>query len=98
VVWRLCGVETRSACTAGYKAIFYQDGHFPSREFLGNLHPELADVVDAEMKREVLPLGSTAGHLTEEAAGWTSLLPLRPALPCRRIRPLLRDITQLCHL
>ncbi len=74
VIWRLCGVETRSACTAGYKAI-YQDGHFPSREFLGALHPEFADVVDTKMKRELSPLGSKAGGLTEEAAGWTGLLP-----------------------
>jgi L-ribulokinase len=74
VIWRLCGAETRSGCTAGYKAI-YQDGHFPSREFLGSLHPDLADVVDTKMKREVLPLGSRAGDLTEEAARWTGLRP-----------------------
>ncbi len=74
VIWRLCGAETRSGCTAGYKAI-YQDGHFPSREFLGSLHPDLADIVDTKMKREVLPLGSRAGDLTEEAARWTGLRP-----------------------
>ena len=31
-VWQLTGVETRNACTAGYKAI-YQDGDFPGRDY-----------------------------------------------------------------
>ena len=74
VIWQLCGDESRNACTAGYKAI-YQDGHFPTREFLGALHPEFADIVDTKMKRELLPLGSRAGDLTEEAARWTGLQP-----------------------
>ena len=74
VVWQLCGVETRNTCTAGYKAI-YQDGTFPSREYLAALHPELADVVDTKMKRELAPLGGKAGELTEEAARWTGLRP-----------------------
>ena len=52
VIWQLCGDESRNACTAGYKAI-YQDGHFPTREFLGALHPEFADIVDTKMKREL---------------------------------------------
>ena len=72
VVWQLTGVESRNACTAGYKAI-YQDGDFPSRDYFAALHPELADVVDGKMSRELAPLGGRAGGLTEEAAGWTGL-------------------------
>lgn len=72
IVWRLCGVETRNTCTAGYKAI-YQDGRFPDDEFFGGLHPGLAGVVDEKMKRELSPLGSRAGGLTAKAAGWTGL-------------------------
>lgn len=74
VVWQLCGVETRNTCTAGYKAI-YQDGTFPRREYLAALHPDLADVVDTKMKRELSPLGGRAGDLTEEAARWMGLRP-----------------------
>src|SRR5690606_17852585 len=47
----------------------------PSREYLAALHPELADVVDTKMKRELAPLGGKAGELTEEAARWTGLRP-----------------------
>ncbi|MEJ2291678.1 MAG: ribulokinase [Deinococcales bacterium] len=72
VIWQLTGVETRNACTAGYKAI-YQDGGFPSNDYFAALHPELADVVDTKMSRELAPLGGKAGDLTAEAASWTGL-------------------------
>ncbi|MFC3831469.1 MULTISPECIES: ribulokinase [Deinococcus] len=72
VVWRLTGVETRNACTAGYKAI-YQDGQYPSPEYLGALNPGFADFVQTRLGAELSPLGGLAGHLTEEAAGWTGL-------------------------
>jgi L-ribulokinase len=71
-VWQLCGVETRNACTAGYKAM-YQDGHFPRPEYFARLHPDLADVIQAKMKMDLSPLGARAGGLTPEAAGWTGL-------------------------
>lgn len=74
VIWQLCGVETRNTCTAGYKAI-YQDGIYPDKEYLAALHPDLADIVDTKMSRELAPLGGKAGGLTEEAAGWTGLKP-----------------------
>ncbi|MER3553037.1 MAG: ribulokinase [Meiothermus sp.] len=72
VVWRLCGQETRNTCTAGYKAI-YQDGHYPSNEYLAALNPEFTDLVETRLKQELAPLGSKAGELTHEAAGWTGL-------------------------
>lgn len=72
VVWQLCGRETRNTCTAGYKAI-YQDGHYPSPDYLGALHPGLSDVVETRMKRELAPLGGKAGELTPQAAAWTGL-------------------------
>ena len=40
IVWQLCGVELRNACTAGYKGI-YQDGHYPSADYLAALEPRL---------------------------------------------------------
>ena len=77
LVWQLTGVETRNACTAGYKAI-YQDGTFPSREYFAALHPDFAEVVDTKMSRDLLPLGSSAGGLSDEAARWTGLNPGTP--------------------
>lgn len=71
ITWQLCGVETRNECTAGFKAI-YQDGSFPSADFLAALNPGFADFV-AKLEHPLLPLGARAGGLTAEAARWTGL-------------------------
>ncbi len=75
VVWQLTGRETRNACTAGYKAIWQKDHGFPSREYFAALHPDLVDIVDTKMRRDIAPLGGKAGGLTPEAAAWTGLRP-----------------------
>ncbi|MCW2779523.1 MAG: ribulokinase, partial [Frankiales bacterium] len=72
IVWRLCGVDVRNACTAGYKAVL-QDGEYPSREFLDALHPGFAGFVDDLVRRPVKALGEPAGTLTAQAAAWTGL-------------------------
>jgi len=77
IVWQLTGVETRNACTAGYKAM-HQDGDFPTRDYFAALHPDFEHVVDHKMSRELAPLGGLAGGLTEEAASWTGLRPGTP--------------------
>jgi L-ribulokinase len=77
VIWQLTGVETRNACTAGYKAMVQDDG-YPSRDYFGALDPRFADVVDAKMSRKFAPLGGCAGNLTEQAAAWTGLRPGTP--------------------
>ncbi|MFC4454143.1 ribulokinase [Deinococcus sonorensis] len=74
VVWQLCGVETRNACTAGYKAI-YQDGQYPTPEYFAALNPGFADVVQTRLGHDLAPLGGRAGGLTEQAAAWTGLKP-----------------------
>jgi L-ribulokinase len=74
IVWQLTGVESRNACTAGYKGI-YQDGHYPSQQFLAELNPNFADFADTKLGAELLALGTSAGHLTEQAAAWTGLKP-----------------------
>ena len=78
VTWRLTGVETRNACTAGYKAIWSKADGFPDRAFFAGLDPRLADIVDAKMSRRIVPLGQRAGGLSVEAAGWTGLRPGTP--------------------
>ncbi|MET8146475.1 ribulokinase [Sphaerisporangium sp. NPDC005288] len=71
IIWRLTGVETRNTCTAGYKGI-YQDGGYPSEEFLAALHPDFAGFT-AKLGGEPSPLGGLAGRLTAEAAELTKL-------------------------
>jgi L-ribulokinase len=72
IIWQLCGAETRNACTAGYKGI-WQDGHYPSREFLAALNPGFAGFPDDKLAHPVSPLGARAGSLTAQAAAWTGL-------------------------
>jgi L-ribulokinase len=75
IVWQLTGVETRSSCPAGYKAMWSREDGFPSDAYFGALDPRFAHVVDEKMSRVVLPLGARAGGLSERAAAWTGLRP-----------------------
>jgi L-ribulokinase len=72
IIWELCGTYLRNACTAGYKAI-YQDGAYPSREFLKALNPGFEDFADTKLVGPIGQLGSRAGGLTARAAAWTGL-------------------------
>jgi L-ribulokinase len=72
IVWQLCGVELRNACTAGYKGI-YQDGHYPSEEYLAALNPRFARFPAEKLSARVAQLGARAGGLTAQAAAWTGL-------------------------
>src|SRR6185295_5942779 len=73
VVWQLSGVETRNACTAGYKAIWSKRDGFPSAGYLGGLDPRFGSIVDDKMSRDVSAIGERAGSLTARAAAWTGL-------------------------
>jgi len=73
VVWQLTGVETRNACTAGYKAIWSKSEGFPEARFFAGLDPRFGNVVDEKMSRVISPLGGQAGGLSAEAARWTGL-------------------------
>ena len=75
VIWMLTGVETRNSCTAGYKGIWSKREGFPPNEFFKALDPRLEHVIDEKMTRNIIPLGQKAGGLSQEAAGWTGLLP-----------------------
>src|SRR5262245_31796880 len=68
IIWRLCGAETRNACTAGYKGIF-QDGRYPSEDYLAALDPRFADFAATRLAGVPLSaLGSKVGTLTAAAA------------------------------
>jgi L-ribulokinase len=72
IVWQLCGRYVRNACTTGYKAI-YQDGQYPSREYLAALNPAFVGFVDDKVAHPIGQLGQLAGGLTAQAAEWTGL-------------------------
>ncbi|GIF78377.1 ribulokinase [Asanoa siamensis] len=72
IVWQLCGRYLRNACTAGYKGI-YQDGSYPSPEYLAALNPGFASFVTDKLEHEIGQLGALAGGLSAEAASWTGL-------------------------
>ncbi len=71
VIWQLTGKETRSSCTAGYKAMF-QDGKYPSSEYFATLNPDFETVLQ-KVDGELAPLGARAGGLTAEWAQATGL-------------------------
>jgi L-ribulokinase len=81
IIWQLTGVESRNICTVGYKGVF-QDGAYPSEEFLAALNPDFAGFIGklatGQVGEEVngvtvAPLGGLAGRLTARAAEWTGL-------------------------
>ena len=70
IIWQLAGVETRNACTAGYKGI-RQDGRYPSRDFLAQLDPRLRRLRRGQA-RAPGPAAGRAGRVADrEAAAWT---------------------------
>lgn len=81
IIWRLTGVESRNICTVGYKGVF-QDGSYPSEEFLAELNPGFTGfagkLATGQVGEDVngttlAPLGGLAGRLTAQAAAWTGL-------------------------
>ena len=72
IIWQLCGRETRNRCTAGYKGI-YQDGQYPSREYLAALNPGFAGFAEEKLAGPLVQLGHRVGGLTARAAAWTGL-------------------------
>lgn len=73
IIWQLTGVETRNSCTAGYKEIWNKGTGYPSKDFFRALSPKLTNVVEEKLGTEILPLGTRAGFITEEAASLTGL-------------------------
>jgi L-ribulokinase len=72
IVWQLCGRYVKNACANGYKAI-YQNGRYPDREFLAALAPGFADFAERKVAWQIGEMGTRAGGLSAQAAGWTGL-------------------------
>lgn len=75
IVWQLTGVESRNICAAGYKALWSKSEGYPLETFFGAMDPDLANIVDEKMNRDISHLGHQVGELTEEAAQWMDLEP-----------------------
>ena len=69
VVWQLTGHETRNICTAGYKAA-YQDGAYPSPDFLAAVNPDFATFTE-KLNGPLVALGERVGGLSEAGAALT---------------------------
>ncbi|GAA3226495.1 ribulokinase [Nonomuraea helvata] len=81
IIWQLTGVESRNICTVGYKGIF-QDGGYPSEEYLAELNPGFAGFASKLATGQVgekvngttlAPLGGLAGRVTAQASEWTGI-------------------------
>lgn len=73
VVMQLTGEERRSSCTAGYKAMWHKKKGYPSNEFFKALDPRMENVVYEKLSRDIYPIGSKAGEITEKASKLTGL-------------------------
>ncbi|MDO5721520.1 MAG: ribulokinase [Actinomycetaceae bacterium] len=74
LTWMLTGNLSYAAGDSGYKRM-YQDGNYPSPEFLAALNPEFADVFTQKMPAPVLPLGEKVGTLNQRGQELTGLGP-----------------------
>ena len=77
IVWKLVGRETRSACQAGYKALWNNVSGYPSNLFLEKLNNEFSQL-NNKLGKEVYPVGTCSGGLTIEMASRLKLLPGTP--------------------
>ena len=73
IILQLTGKERRSACNAGYKAIWDRKEGYPSPEFFAALHPRLKNVVKEKLSTDIFSTGLKAGGLTSEMAKQTGL-------------------------
>lgn len=69
----LTGSDKRSACFAGYKALWSREKGYPPEEFFGAVDPELRSVVAEKMCGKLTELGEAAGELNEYGSLLTGL-------------------------
>ncbi len=74
IVWKLSGNLVRNACLAGFKSLWNKRRGFPPEAFFERLDPRMKHFITDKLSGPVLPSGTKAGVLTEEAAALTGLL------------------------
>ena len=67
LTWKLTGKLTYAAGDSGYKRM-YQDGHYPSQEYLESVSKGFGTVFEDKMSGPILPLGAKVGGLHSEPA------------------------------
>lgn len=72
LTWQLTGNLGYAAGSSGYKRM-YQDGKYPSKEFLEALNPDFGDVFTEKMPAPVVALGSQIGTLSQRGQELTGL-------------------------
>lgn len=72
ITWQITGNLNFAAGSSGYKRN-YQDGRYPSREFLEAVNPDFGGAFEEKMRGEVLALGSETGKLNAKGAEWMGL-------------------------
>ena len=75
LIMQMTGEEKRSSCIAGYKAQWHKVDGYPSDEFFKAMDPRLEHLVDEKLSRDLYPVGTRAGELTEKGAEMTGLIP-----------------------
>ncbi|GGJ90994.1 ribulokinase [Lentibacillus kapialis] len=68
VTYQLTGNLLRNSCTAGYKAVWHKEEGYPSNDFFKSLDPRLEDLAETKLRGDVVPLGTSAGQITQEMA------------------------------
>ncbi|MBR6514176.1 MAG: ribulokinase [Clostridia bacterium] len=65
IVWQLTGIQARSSCTCGYKAMWHHSEGYPQSSFFEMLDPKFSDLLSNKLNAPILPLGTKVGRLTE---------------------------------
>ena len=73
ITMMLTGSETRSACLAGYKALFNERDGYPKADFFEKVDPRLSGVVEEKLAGAPRQIGDVAGELNEYGAALTGL-------------------------
>ncbi len=73
IVYKLTGEEKIGSCAAGYKALWNKKDGYPSKDFFKALDSRLENVVEEKICKNVLPSGTKAGEVQQEASLWTGL-------------------------
>jgi len=74
IVWLLTGKLVYASGDSGFKR-HYNNGQYPSSEYLEEVSEGFGKMFEEKMKGEVQTLGSKAGELSQEMADWLGLNP-----------------------
>ena len=73
LIWKLTGKLSRSACMAGYKALWHKVSGYPSEDFFAALESGLKTVVADKLNGHIISIGAKAGEVSAFGAKLTGL-------------------------